>query len=231
MNQPDVAVSALAAVIGEPARARMLYSLMDGQARSSTDLAALAGVSPSTASAHLGRLRSASLVRMLPHGKYRYYCLEQRPVAEALEALAVLAVGSVDKLKERVPSYLREARTCYDHIAGRLAILLHDRFRALGWLSTELRDGRDVYDLTPEGTKAFSALGIDLVGARARRRQFAYGCIDWSERRPHLAGALGAALLVAMRKHKWVREELDNRVLNITRLGHSELKRRLGISL
>jgi len=194
-NCADLAVSRIAAAIGETARVRILYSLMNGHARTSTELAAVARVSASTASAHLNHLRAARLVKVFPRGKYRYYGLEEPGVADALEAPAVLAGGVVGNFVPKTPSHLRDARTCYDHMAGRLGVLLHNRFKALGWLSEGREEGKLAYDLTSEGTAAVEALGIDLHGTRSLRRRFAYACLDWSERQPHIGGALGAALL------------------------------------
>jgi len=230
-NCADLAVSRIAAAIGETARVRILYSLMNGHARTSTELAAVARVSASTASAHLNHLRAARLVKVFPRGKYRYYGLEEPGVADALEALAVLAGGVVGNFVPKTPSHLRDARTCYDHMAGRLGVLLHNRFKALGWLSEGREKGKLAYDLTSEGTAAVEALGIDLHGTRSLRRRFAYACLDWSERQPHVGGALGAALLKTALKRKWLIQELDDRALTVTRLGRRELERRFGLML
>jgi DNA-binding transcriptional ArsR family regulator len=225
----DVAVSGIAAAIGEPARARMLFCLMDGHARTSTELAMVAGVSPSTASAHLNRLKTAHLVKVLIQGKHRYYSLEGPQVASALEGLSVLAGVSRDRFVPNTPNRLRAARTCYDHMAGTLGVSLHDRFQALGWLSTASAGGGDAYGVTPDGTKAFGALGIDLDATRALRRRFAYACLDWSERRPHVGGALGAALLRVALKRKWLVQDLDSRALGVTSLGRREMLTRFGL--
>ncbi|MGB7330993.1 MAG: helix-turn-helix transcriptional regulator, partial [Terriglobales bacterium] len=192
----DAAVSRMAAAIGEPARARMLYCLIDGRARTSTELAVVADVTPSTASVHLQRLKTRRLVKVFAQGKHRYYSLEGANVAAALEALSVLAGGSRKPFVPNTPSRLRAARTCYDHMAGTVGVSLHDRFKTLGWLSTATNSsGEGAYDLTPSGTKAFESVGIDIDATRALRRRFACACLDWSERRPHLGGALGAAVL------------------------------------
>ena len=225
----DVAVSRIAAAIGEPARARMLYCLVDGHARTSTELAMVADVSPSTASVHLNRLKTERLVKVLIQGKHRYYSLEGPNVASALEGLSVLAGGSRDKFAPNTPSRLRAARTCYDHMAGTLGVALHDRFQALGWLSAGSPGSGDAYHLTLSGAKAFEALGIDLDATRTLRRRFAYACLDWSERRPHVGGALGAALLKVALKRKWVVQDLDSRVLGVTSLGRREMLTRFGL--
>ena len=226
----DEAASAIAAAIGEPARARMLYCLADGRARTSTELAMVAEVSPSTASVHLQRLKTQRLVKLFAQGKHRYYSLEGANVAAALEALSVLAGGARDAFLPNTPNPLRAARTCYDHIAGRLGVSLHDRFSVLGWLSGG--SGADnAYDLTPGGLRAFKALGVDIEATRALRRRFAYPCVDWSERRPHIGGAVGAALLNVAMKRKWVMQDLDSRALTVTRVGRREMLIRFGLHL
>jgi DNA-binding transcriptional ArsR family regulator len=224
----DPAVSSIAAAIGEPARARMLYCLVDGHARTSTELAAVSEVSPSTASAHLSRLKSVRLVKVFAQGKHRYYSLSGQHVADALEALSVVAGPSHDRFVPNTPSRLRAARTCYDHMAGALAVSLHDRFKELKWLSDASAAG-DAYDLTKDGAKAFEALGIDLEATRTLRRRFAFACLDWSERRPHVGGALGAAVLNVALKRKWVIQDLDSRALSITRAGRRDMLTRFGL--
>ncbi|MGA2978589.1 MAG: helix-turn-helix transcriptional regulator [Terriglobales bacterium] len=235
----DLAVSSIAAAIGEPARARILYCLMDGHARTSTELAMVAEVSPSTASVHLNRLKSDHLVKVLVQGKHHYYSLEGPNVAIVLEGLSVVAGGSHGQFVPTTPSRLRVARTCYDHLAGTVGVSLHDRFRALQWLSASSKvasskiSGSKVndnaYDLTPGGAKAFAALGIDIETTRALRRHFACACLDWSERRPHLGGALGAAVLKVALKRKWVVHDLDSRALGVTSFGRREMLTRFGL--
>jgi len=225
----DLAVSRIAGAIGEPARARILYCLMDGHARTSTELAMVADVSPSTASVHLNRLKTDHLVKVLVQGKHRYYSLEGPNVATVLEGLSVLAGGSRDQFVPTTPSRLRAARTCYDHLAGTVGVSLHDRFRALGWLSASSKIDDGAYNVTADGTKAFEALGIDIEATRTLRRRFACACLDWSERRPHLGGALGAALLKVALKKKWVVHDLDSRALGVTSFGRREMLTRFGL--
>ena len=227
----DLAASSIAAAIGDPARARMLYCLVDGHARTSTELAVVAGVSPSTASAHLNRLKDERLVKLFAQGKHRYYSLEGPNVAAVLESLSVLAGGARNTFVPNTPTGLRAARTCYDHIAGTLGVSLHDRFAKLGWLAASAMDGESAYDLTSKGATAFEALGCDLDAARKLRRRFAYACVDWSERRPHVGGALGAAILKIALRRKWVAEELDSRALRVTTFGRREMLSRLGLQL
>lgn len=188
----------------------------------------VAGVSPGTASVHLQRLKAQRLVKLFAQGRHRYYSLEGASVAAALEALSVLAGGSHHGFVPGTPGPLRAARTCYDHIAGTLGVSLHDRFKALGWLSR--RSGvNQAYDLTPAGARAFEALGIDIEVTRKLRRRFACACLDWSERRPHVGGALGAALLNLALKRKWVLQDPDGRALAITRAGRREMLARFGL--
>jgi DNA-binding transcriptional ArsR family regulator len=231
IDEADVAVSRIAAAIGEPARARILYCLMDGRARTSTELAVVAQVTPSTASVHLGRLKDERLIDVLFQGKHRYYSLAGINVASVLEGLSVLAGGTRDKFVPSTPDRMRLARTCYDHMAGTVGVLLHDRLHALGWLKKSSARGDSSYDLTAPGTKAFESLGIDIDALCALRRRFACPCLDWSERRPHLGGALGAALLTTALKRKWVSQEPDSRVLVITGAGRRELQSRFGLSV
>jgi len=236
MNATSVehTVSTIAAAIGEPARAKMLFSLMDGHARTSTELAVVASVSASTASVHLSRLKDSRLVKVFAQGKHRYYSLSGESVAAALEGLSVLAGDAKDPFRPTTPNRLRVARTCYDHMAGTIGVALHDRLATLGWIATDGRnrgDGDDEsYDVTPKGTHALEALGVDVAGARALRRRFACPCLDWSERRPHLGGALGAALLALALKKRWVTQDLDSRALSVTSAGRRELHARFGLT-
>jgi DNA-binding transcriptional ArsR family regulator len=224
MDSEDSTVAGIAAAIGEPARARMLFCLMDGAARTSTELSVVADVSPSTASAHLTRLKDAKLVSVLSQGKHRYYSLNGPDVASALESLIVLAGGARGGFVPSTPTRLRAARTCYDHLAGRVGVFLHDRFKSLEWF---VMAGAD-YEITAAGAEGFSDMGIDLGVAKSRRRRFACPCLDWSERRPHLGGALGAAVLQAALRRKWLIHDLDSRALQLTDHGRSELERRFG---
>jgi DNA-binding transcriptional ArsR family regulator len=218
----DGAAASIAAAIGEPARTRMLYCLLDNHARTGTELAVIADVGPSTASVHLNRLKTEGLVKVVVQGKHRYYSLQSAEVARVLEGLSVLAGGARPKFVPHTPGRLRAARTCYDHIAGTLGVLLHDRLEAGGWLSNS-------YDLTAAGVKGFEALGVDIAETRGLHRRFAFACLDWSERRSHLGGALGAALLKLAIRKRWVTQELDSRALGVTSLGRREMRARFGL--
>jgi DNA-binding transcriptional ArsR family regulator len=221
----DTGVCGIAVAIGEPARARMLYCLMDGHARTSTELAIVAEVTPSTASVHLHRLNTEGLVKVVPQGRHRYYSLNGSSVSSVLEGLSILAGGSRTSFEPNTPNRLRTARTCYDHLAGTLAVALHNRFREMNWLS----DDPAGYDVTTPGSKAFEALGIDVAATRLLRRRFAYPCLDWSERQPHIGGGLGAALLSIIVKKKWVVQDLDSRAISVTSLGQREMLKRFRV--
>jgi DNA-binding transcriptional ArsR family regulator len=230
----ELAASRIAAAIGEPARARMLFALLDGRARTSTELALIAEVSPSTASVHLARLRDANLLQLHVQGRHRYYRIENRRVAGMLERLSVLAgesTGARPKpFRPSTPDHLVRARTCYDHVAGALGVAIHDALLSRGWL-TEARAGTDDYTPSDAGWRHFAALGVDVDELGAARRRLAVGCLDWSERRPHLGGALGAAMLSLMLEKRWVRRERDTRALAVTPIGTRELGVRLGVRL
>jgi len=223
----DAAAAPIAAAIGEPARARMLYCLIDGRARTSTELAIVACVTPSTASVHLQRLKARRLVKVVAQGKHRYYTLDRPEVASALEALNVVA--GAEPFAPSTPHALRAARTCYDHVAGSLGVSLFDACITRGWLARARRS--DICDLTATGAAAFEAMGVDVGAARAARRRFAFACLDWSERRPHLGGALGAGVLRLLTRRKWIDQDLDSRVLRVNAAGRAGLRERFGVAV
>jgi hypothetical protein len=166
-------------------------------------------------------------VKVVAQGKHRYYTLDRLEVASALEALNVVAGGR--PFTSTAPPALRAARTCYDHIAGTLGVALYESFKKQEWISQAGRS--EAYDLTGAGSARFEALGIDVAATRAARRRFAYACLDWSERRPHLGGSLAAAVLRMMLRRRWIDQDLDSRILRVTAAGRRELPGRLGIVL
>jgi DNA-binding transcriptional ArsR family regulator len=225
------AVARIAGAIGEPARARMLFCLMDGHARTSTELAIVADVSTSTASAHLNRLKAERLVKVMTQGKHRFYSLDGPKVARVLEGLSLLADQPRRKFVPNTPTRLRTARVCYDHIAGTLGVRLHDRFKELKWLLSAPNGAGNAYELTGAGEKALDALNINVEEMRSLRRRFAYACLDWSERRPHIGGALGSALLDTAVKRKWLTKDLDSRAIHLTNVGRLEMLARFGLDV
>jgi DNA-binding transcriptional ArsR family regulator len=229
MDSPDQALAHIAASMAEPVRARMLCSLMDGHARTATELAAVGEVAASTASAHLARLLRQGLIECLAQGRHRYYRLAGAEVGQALESLLVLAGQPGPRFVPSTPEPLREARRCYDHLAGHWGVRLHDHALRHGWIIVPPAAAPRDYGLTPAGEAALSRLGVDVAAARAaRRRRLACACMDWSERRPHLGGALGAAWLQALLGQGWLRAELDSRALRPTRRGLEGLEHLLG---
>jgi DNA-binding transcriptional ArsR family regulator len=222
----DARFADVASAFGDRTRARMLSSLLDGRERTATDLASFGRVSASTASSHLARLETAGLIACIPRGKRRYYRLTGELVADAVESLYRLSGETDPPQVVRVPDRLRQARTCYDHAAGELGVCLHDRLRELEWIVPH----GDSYEVTTLGETRLAGWGIVLGGLRTQRRSFARPCLDWSERRAHIAGALGAELLSRMLAMRWVERELDSRALMITRRGNQELST-LGLKL
>jgi DNA-binding transcriptional ArsR family regulator len=222
----DADVAAVAALIADPTRAAMLDALMDGRSCAAGELAGRVGIAPSTASGHLARLLAGGLVTVEARGRERRYRLSSPAVATALEALSRVAPAKdVRSLRSADRSAaIRAARTCYDHLAGRLGVDLTEALVRDDVLV--LRDTS--YDLTPRGAETMAALGVDVETARSRNRAFARACLDWSERRPHLAGALGAAVADALLVKDWLRRRPNDRALTVTPLGRSAL-RRLGV--
>ncbi|HEY4218029.1 MAG TPA: winged helix-turn-helix domain-containing protein [Gemmatimonadaceae bacterium] len=227
-HDPDQRAAQIAAALGDTARSRMLYSLMNGRTRTATELALIAEVTPSTASTHLQRLVAEQLVRVVANGKHRYYSITNEDVAGLLESLSVVAGTSRRDVATRTPVRLRAARTCYDHLAGNLAVALHDRLFKLGWLAIGADDEKS-YEVTNKGAAGLNAMGIDVDETRALRRKFAFACLDWSERRPHVGGAIGAALLELALRKRWLKADPTSRAIQVTALGHRELASRFGL--
>lgn len=219
----------MGALLGDRTRAGVLDALLDGRAHTVGELARHTGVSASTASEHLGRLLDGGLVAVEAQGRHRYYRLAGREVAELLESLllpASLLVPTAPCAARAVrpPAALAFARTCYDHLAGALAVSLHDHLLATGVLAA---DDRGLL-LTDAGATAFSALDIDVDGLRGRSRPLLRTCLDWTERRHHLAGGLGAALLDALLERCWVVRQPGSRAVRLTLAGASGLSDHFG---
>jgi DNA-binding transcriptional ArsR family regulator len=218
-DAPDLAFGA--ALVGDPARARMLASLMGGMALTATELAVEAGIAPSTASAHLAKLTEGRILALERQGRHRYFRLFDDDVAQALEALMVAAAarGTRRRTGPADPE-LRIARVCYDHLAGERGVWLLDRLRA-----RRLLPGVDGDRLPADAEPFFARLGID-VGSLARlRRPLCRLCLDWSERRHHLGGALGAALLQRILALRWARRDPAGRAIVFTPAGEGALRR------
>lgn len=227
MDSVDNAAARIASAIGEPARARILYCLMDDRARTSTELAAVASVGTSTASAHLDRLLRARLLKVVAQGRNRYHSLAGPEVARVLEGLSSIAGTMSPRFIPGTPGRLRAARSCYDHIAGSLGVALHDQLLRLEWISRAGGDG--AYAITANGRRRLKEMGIDAGELEGRRRRLAHGCLDWSERRSHLGGSLGAAILGVALGRRWLVRDLEGRGLAPTPFGRQEFRRHFGI--
>jgi len=213
-------LSRIGALLADPGRAAMLWALMDGSARPAGELTMIAGLSPSAASAHLARLTDGGLLSAEVRGRHRYFRIASPEIAASIEALANVAqVSAPQRAAPRpartVPVEMRYARTCYDHMAGELSVRMFERMLERGLLT---QHGASL-DATSEGAARFADWGIDLSAQQSRRRRFACTCPDWSVRRPHLGGALGAALLDTWSAHGWVERTGRPRVLRVTPAG------------
>ncbi|HEY2177618.1 MAG TPA: helix-turn-helix transcriptional regulator [Caulobacteraceae bacterium] len=221
---PDIA--SLAALLGDPGRANMLTALIDGRALTAGELAMAAGVAAPTASGHLGKLSDAGLVSVERQGRHRYFRLSGPDVAEVIEALMGLAqrTGAVRVRSGPRDEALRAARVCYDHLAGERAVAAAEALQARGLVLLGSRPG-----LSMEGRDFFAALGLDVAGLARGRRPLCRACLDWSERKAHLAGALGAALFDHVLAARWACRG-EGRVVSFTPAGAAAFDRAFGLN-
>jgi DNA-binding transcriptional ArsR family regulator len=224
----DAAISPVASLLADPARVAILLALSDGREVAAGELALVAGVAAATASFHLAKLRSAGLIGLRRQGRHQLYRLASPDLVQALEALAVLAPESAPRThrQARIGRAVRAGRTCYDHLAGRLGVCLTRALLDRG----AVRLAGAEFEVTPEGEHLLGELGVDLAAARTLRRAFAPACLDWSERAPHIAGALGAALLTRLFDWGWIERTPASRAVEITLAGRRGLHRTFGIA-
>jgi DNA-binding transcriptional ArsR family regulator len=219
-------IAQVAALVGDPARANMLACLVDGRALTASELAYVSRVSPQTASGHLAKLHDAGLLSLEKQGRRRYFRLASPLVGRMLEGLMVVAQDG--PARHRNPwcggEALRNARTCYDHMAGRVAVGIADRLVEQSHVILDDDGGQ----LTQTGQAFLEGIGVNLPSA-SKRRVFCRPCLDWSERRPHLAGVVGAALLSCALDRGWVQRVRDGRALSISPTGKQELTQKFGI--
>jgi DNA-binding transcriptional ArsR family regulator len=216
----DPNVAAIAALIGDPARANMLAALMDGRALTASELAEVAGVMLPTASGHLSKLEEAGLLTSLRQGRNRYFRLSGEDVAHAIETLMLLAVRTGHKRVRTGPREpaLREARVCYDHLAGARGVQMFDSLLARGRIA---REG-DAVSLTDSGRHFAARLGVDTKAIEGGKRAGCLACLDWSERRDHLAGRMGAALFARIIELGWALRDSSSRAVIFSRRGIAE---------
>lgn len=218
-----------AALIGDPVRALMLNALLDGRALPAGELAFASGVTPQTASSHLRKLVDGGLLEAETEGRHRYFRLAGPHVAEALERLAAIGCRPVHRrAPTREATALRDARSCYNHLAGRIGVEVTRRLQAAALL---LPAPEKRFEVTGAGAEWFATLGIDTSKLKPGARGIARQCLDWTEREHHLAGPLGVALLATFLDRHWLRREQCGRALQVTPTGRSELNDRLGVEL
>ncbi|TJY44507.1 winged helix-turn-helix transcriptional regulator [Cohnella pontilimi] len=218
-----------AQLMGDPSRLAMLMSLLGGKALPASDLARTSNISPQTASSHLAKLVAGGLLVHESYGRHKYFRLANQEVAHALEALLMISpskpirsLRESDELKR-----MRHCRTCYDHLAGEVGVALTDRLMNLGWLE---ESGKN-YVLNAEGTKRLHAWGAETDDVAKKRRHYARQCLDWSERRHHLAGYLGAAITKRLFELKWIERTPHGRAILVTREGINGLYREFGLQI
>jgi len=210
-------------------RASMLLALIGGRPLGAGELAARSGISPSLASSHLSRLLDGGLVEVEQHGRRRVYRLANAQVAAVIEAmLSIAPTRTAASLREsRRGDAIRVARTCYDHLAGEIGVALTESLQRHGLI--DANDG--AYQLTGFGERRLATLGIDVSALRAERRAFARPCLDWTERRPHLAGALGAAIAEQLLELQWFTRVPSTRALRVTEVGRRGLLQEFALNL
>lgn len=226
-----ISIAGIASLFAEPARALILRSLIDGSMRPAGELAWTANISAQSASAHLTKLVDGGLLVAEAQGRHRYFRLANAQVADAIEAFASLSAAVRPRTprsvlpSKAVPIQFLNARTCYDHLAGEMAVRVCEAMVKARWLA---EDGRD-FRVTRLGEKEFAALNVDLDAARRSRRVLARACVDLTQRRPHVGGALGAALLELYVKRGWILRARRSRVVTITPRGQDGFRRAFGM--
>ena len=227
MNE-SVQIAEIAALVGDPARANMLSALMDGRALTAGELAYAAGVSPQTTSGHLAKLTEARLLVPQKQGRHRYYRLATPSVGRMIEGIMAVAADGPPRHSPpgKFDAALRNARTCYDHFAGRLGVGLADALVERGHVVLADEGG----EVTESGVDFLAEFGLDLAAAQQRRRAFCRPCLDWTERRPHIGGAVGAALATRCFDLGWVARRRNSRGLDITPVGRKGLLEVFGLS-
>lgn len=222
-------IAEIAALAGDPARANILTALLDGRAMTATELAYAARVTPQTTSAHLAKLTEAGLITATPSGRHRYFRLASPKVAQMLESIVAVAGENRPRFRplSRQALQLRSGRVCYDHLAGQLGVKIADAMVARGYLVMEDDGGR----MTEAGMHFLWDLGIDTRVVGKGRRHLCRACLDWTERRPHIGGAIGAALAQRWLALGWIKRAKDSRAVTVTPEGERGFQESLGLDL
>ena len=222
-------IAHIASLIGEPVRAKILWSLMDGRAYTARELAIGVDTTPQNLSMHLSKLLRAGLlsVERREGAEHRYYSFSRAEVAAVIEAMANLVPAGQEVKKDADTVPIKFCRTCYDHLAGKVGVLIMEGLIRQKWMLYRDRE----LEVTQKGLQGFLAWGIDCAEVGRQRRSFAKPCLDWSERRHHLAGALGAALLEKMLAEHWLRRTANSRAVVVTAKGHQALETHFSVQL
>ena len=222
-------IASIGELLGDPARAGILMALLDGRTRTAGELAFAVNASAQSASGHLAKLVDGGLLAVRNSGRHRYFSLAGPEVAHALETLGAIATPkpTIPTIRPRAKAEMYLARTCYDHLAGRIAVELTSRMEEEGAVQP---DGEHDYELGPRGKEYFEKLGIKVDRLHSVRRSFARQCVDWTERRPHIAGALGAAICECFVVAGWIVQRRDTRAVRVTHEGARELRKRFGVT-
>jgi DNA-binding transcriptional ArsR family regulator len=222
--------SAIASIIGEPTRAAMLWKLLEGKAFTATELAISTDISAQSASMHLAKMVSAKLLAVVSQGRHKYYKLATPEVAYVLESISNLVPADRLVTENTTPLSqhdIKYCRTCYDHLAGKVGVAVTDQLLKRKVIANSDLD----FDVTNKGEKWLATLDISIADLKRQKRAFARKCLDWSERRYHISGSLGAALLDRMIEMKWLRKIPDTRRVLVTPTGHQKMYAVLGLNL
>lgn len=225
----EIQFSEISALLGNKPLSTMLWNLLDGRAYTATELSLCAEISAQSASNHLTKLVDADLLTVEKQGRHRYYRFSNPDVARVVESMASLLPISRNRKKVKKPEPTGElfVRTCYDHLAGKVGVDITNSLIDNGLIEAV----GTKYDVTYLGESWFQSIGIDINELKSQKRSFAHPCLDWSERKHHLAGALGAAILEVMLNNDWIKKSNNSRELIITPKGRKELKNRFDLNL
>jgi len=220
-------IAEIAALVGDPARATIVSALLDGRALTASELAVAARITPQTASTHLAKLTEAGLLSVVRAGRHRYFRLASPTVADMIDGIVAVALQQRPRYRplSRQARALSAARICFDHLAGRLSVDLTDAFVAREYIALD----DEAAEITTAGTRFFTEFGLELSALRSTRRRFCRLCLDWTERRPHIAGAVGAAMTKRYFDLGWMQRLERSHAVVVTALGRRGFQQTFGI--